>query len=161
MSLPLHTLRLVEKRLGDYCRRVCPPSFERQVRLGFRCEDTDVTLFEVRPAWSALGQSAEMHVDVARFRHESRGIWHFSYVDPWRRWRRYRWLPSSHNFVDLLRELDSDPHGVFWGSINGASLRWCSARGRCRFCDSIYRAILGNPPDRQTCGARCGDGESS
>ena len=38
MGLPLHTHHLVERLLGRYCGRLCPPSFERQLNLGFAVE---------------------------------------------------------------------------------------------------------------------------
>jgi hypothetical protein len=43
----------------------------------------------------------------------------------------------------LLREFDLDPIGLFWGRLDGKSLRWCSSRGRCIDCDLRYKQVLG------------------
>lgn len=83
-------------------------------------------------------------VDVARFTWESGdGGWRLAYSreEP-ARWRPYP-RRTGRVFVRLLAELDADPLGVFWGRVNGASLRWCSARGRCAPCEDAYRAVLG------------------
>jgi hypothetical protein len=144
MDLPLHTARLTERRLAQYCERVCPPSFGRQVRLAYRLEGRIATLYEIKPAWCTLSDVAHRDCDVARFIYEPRdGSWRFQYHERSRRWRSYRRLPRSRDFLALLREIDADPAGIFWGRVNGASLRWCSSRGRCPQCDQRYRSILG------------------
>ena len=60
--------------------------------------------------------------------------------------------PAARNAIDrataealatAFREFDADPAGVFWGRINGKSLRWCSPRGRCADCDLRYCQVLG------------------
>jgi hypothetical protein len=48
--------------------------------------------------------------------------------------------------VELLREFDADPAGLFWGRIDGKSLRWCRSEGRCAPCEARYCAILGMEP---------------
>lgn len=144
MNLPLHTERLAERRLARYCERVCPPSFQRQVKLGWRLEGVVATLFEIKSAWCTLSDVAHRESCIARFVYEPRdGSWRFQYFERERGWRSYRRLPRSRDFMALLREIDADPAGIFWGRINGTSLRWCSSRGRCAQCDARYRSILG------------------
>lgn len=147
MSLPLHTRHLVERLLGRYCERICPPSFERQVRLGFRIEGRHVLLHELRPIFGIPG--TVRRVDVARFSYRpGDGDWRLAYSrDEPPRWRPYPGA-GARAFVRLLAELDADPCGVFWGRVNGASLRWCTARGRCAPCEAAYRAVLGDPGAR-------------
>jgi hypothetical protein len=154
MALPEHTRRLVESRLTEYCRRICPPSFERQVRLGFRIDGHTVTLFELKPFFDTRAPMALRQVPVARFHYAPRrSIWHFHYRDPRERWRRYPTLPHARDFLRLLREVDSDPQGLFWGRVNGASLRWCTSRGRCGACGTRYERIVGTCPSLTTsCG---------
>lgn len=147
MSLPDHTRRLIERQLSSYCGRICPPSFVRQVRLGYRIEHDRVTLCEVRPVYASLGMAALRHAPLAQFRHGARdGNWRLYYADLEQRWRRYRPLPRARDFLTLLRELDRDPRGVFWERVNGKSLRWCSSDGRCDDCTARYDAILGLCP---------------
>jgi hypothetical protein len=50
---------------------------------------------------------------------------------------------ASRSFLDLLREFDADPAGLFWGRIDGKSLRWCRPEGRCAACEAKYCSVLG------------------
>lgn len=146
MSLPVHTERLVERILAGYCRRICPPSFRRQRRLGYVIEGDAVVLYESRPVCGIEGMPRR--VDVARFRYEPRTAdWRLAWSDgeP-ARWRAHPRTPATRNLLMLLAVVDADPHGLFWGRVNGASLRWCSASGRCASCEARYRAVLGLRP---------------
>ena len=145
MALPQHTRHLVERLLGRYCERLCPPSFERQVGLDFSIDDSVVLLHELKPLLGIAGMLRR--TDVARFRYLPRdGSWRLDY----RQWDPPRWQRHpggiSRSFVHLLAEVDADPRGLYWERVNGASLRWCSARGRCAGCDARYRAVLGLAP---------------
>jgi len=141
-EIPQHTRRLVERLLAQYCRGVCPPSARNAVRLGYRLDADRATLHEIRAYCGVPG--AHRYVDVAQFRYSARQqTWQLFHASGPRRWRRYNPRPSSRSFLELLRELDADPAGRFWTHVNGKSLRWCSAGGRCADCDEEYCAILG------------------
>ena len=142
MALPQHTRHLVERLLERYCERLCPPVFERQVRLDFSIGGDAVILHELKPFFGIA--SLFRRVDVARFRYRSRdAAWRLDYRPvPATRWQVYPCGPRR-SFIALLAEVDADPRGVFWARVNGASLRWCSSRGRCAECEDRYRAVLG------------------
>jgi hypothetical protein len=141
-GIPLHTAHLVQRLFGDYCARVCPPTARQSVQLGFRLEPDRVTLHEVRAFCGVPG--ASHYVDVAQFRFAARPAeWRLYHLDEHRQWRRYAPRRASRSPLELLRELDADPLGLFWGRVDGKSLRWCSARGRCEGCDVEYCRILG------------------
>ncbi len=142
MGLPNHTRHLVERLLARYCARICPPSFTTQVRLGYRIEGCHAVLYEVRSIFGIPGTLRA--VDTARFSYRlSDGSWRLAFNrDEPTRWRPYPGRPERA-FVRLLVEVDEDPLGLFWGRVNGASLRWCSARGRCPDCEAGYRSVLG------------------
>ena len=44
-------------------------------------------------------------------------------------------IEKKTRFIELLREFDADSAGVFWGRLNGRSLRWCSFQPRCSTAD--------------------------
>jgi len=124
---------------------VCPPSFRNQVVLGYHLTDHEATLHELRTICGVPGSRHE--VPVARLRLQPDGRWTLESVDIEGHWRRHRSSPHR-SFVALLRVLDEDCEGLFWGSVNGKSLRWCSSRGRCAECTDQYHAILGGEPSR-------------
>lgn len=145
-ALPDHTRRLAERMLDAYCQRICPPEFREQVVLGWRIGEHGVTLHEVRRICGVPGTARQ--VDVALLRHDTRrGTWrlfHRADADDGGPvcWRRYPAAPQR-SLSALMRELDEDAFGLFWPRLNGASLRWCSARGRCAGCAARYRSVLG------------------
>ena len=153
MALPQHTRHLVDRLLGRYCERLCPPAFERQVRLDFDIEGNSSTLYELKPIFGIA--SMFRRVEVARCRYRPRdGSWRLDYRPTQAtRWQAYPG-GTSRAFVVLLTEVDADPRGLFWGQVNGASLRWCSSRGRCADCESRYRAVLGDASRESGSGAR-------
>lgn len=144
--LPDHTRRLAERLLDAYCQRLCPPEFREQVVLGWRAGERSVTLHELRRICGVPGTARP--VDVALLRYDARrGTWRLFHRcddgdDGPVRWRRHPALPQR-SLAALMRELDDDAHGLFWPRLNGASLRWCSARGRCAGCTVRYRSALG------------------
>ena len=72
---------------------------------------------------------ARREVPVARFRYGRDGWWQLEHAQLSGRWRRVRheaFAGRSRSFLALLRVIDEDPQGVFWGRLNGKSLRWCS-----------------------------------
>jgi hypothetical protein len=153
-----HTRRLVERHCRRYCALVCPPEIANQVRLGFRIAGDDVWLFELRPLFRTLGMHAAREVPLARLRFNDRSHeWSLHRCDTAGHPRRYAPRPRARDFLALLREFDRDPHGLFWDRVNGASLRWCSARGRCQHCELCYTRVLGATDlgtlDLQRCGS--------
>jgi hypothetical protein len=144
MALPQHTRMLAERLFQRYCGRLCDPAFDSQVRLDFELVDDAILLFELRPVF---GMTTMMRrLPLARFRHRSaRGDWTLQAADTHRPgWRRTP-LARHRNLALLLMLVDEDAQGLFWGRVNGASLRWCSARGRCVGCERRYREALGQP----------------
>jgi hypothetical protein len=153
-EIPQHTRHLVERLLGAYCERICPPTVRHAVQLRHRVDADRATLYHLRSLCGIVG--AARPVEVAQFRY--RGAtqdWRFLIntaptdlaldaagdVEP--RWRRYAPRPEARSFIDLLREFDADPAGLFWGRFNGKSLRWCRSEGRCGACDERYCRVLG------------------
>jgi hypothetical protein len=147
MALPDHTRRLAEGLLERYCGELCRPDPGQRVELGFRLDDAGVTVFEKRRICGVPGSARA--VDVARLRYApGRGAWQLQYpasyaADGPTRWRVHPGLGQERSLARLLRALDEDPCGRFWPRLNGANLRFCSARGRCADCAERCRAVLG------------------
>lgn len=141
-AIPQHTRHLLERLLEAYCARICPPTARHTVLIGYRIEEDRVWLDELRRICGVPG--TRRSVPVARFRYRaSDGCWLLDQRDEAGRWRRHRALAPTRSFLELLREVDADPDGTFWGRIDGKSLRWCSSKGRCTDCDLRYGEVLG------------------
>lgn len=153
-EIPQHTRHLVERLLGAYCERICPPTARHTVLLRHRVDADRATLFQLRNLCGIVGTA--LPVELAQFRYRSATQdWRFLIntaptdlalegpVGREPRWRRYAPRPQARTFIELLREFDADLAGLFWGRVNGKSLRWCRAEGRCDACDERYCRVLG------------------
>lgn len=144
-GIPQHTRLLVTRLLDAYCARICPPSARHAVQVGYHLGYDTVVLEEHRRILGIAGTRRAVPVARMRWR-ASDAAWTLEHADPSGVMRRYRPLPSSRSFIELLREFDADPAGLFWGRIDGKSLRWCRPEGRCAPCEARYCAILGMEP---------------
>jgi hypothetical protein len=112
MALSEFTLKLVEKKLGDYCRGRVHEALCHRVRIGYAIEGDLVTLFEERRG--LLDPEKWVRLDMARFRFDDRTkTWSLYYVDTDSGWHSYYLKPRA-DFESLLREIDEDPVRVFW-----------------------------------------------
>ena len=140
-DIPQHTRLMIERLLDAYCARICPPLARNTVMIGYRIDDTQVVVHQLKRILGVAGTREP--VPVARFRYRAAGNdWALEYFES-RGWRRHHPLASSRSFLELLREFDRDPAGLFWSRLDGKSLRWCSSRGRCDGCELRYQEILG------------------
>ncbi|MEY2624481.1 MAG: DUF3024 domain-containing protein [Gammaproteobacteria bacterium] len=145
-TIPQHTHTLIERLLESYCERVCPPTARNTVLLGYYIAEDHAVIHELKRICGVPGTC--LPSPVARFRYRClTQDWALDYFDPSATktgvWRRYRPLSRSRSFIELLREFDLDSAGHFWGRLDGKSLRWCSAKGRCIECDIRYKQVLG------------------
>ncbi len=114
MAIPELTKRRVKKTLDAYCRAKVPPQVRKEVRVGFKCRGNSVTLFEARPAFGK--PNIWVQIVVAQFRYSPTSReWTLYCADRNSKWHLYHEVEASKNFEDLLREVDEDPTGIFWG----------------------------------------------
>jgi hypothetical protein len=114
MALSEFTLKLVEKKLGDYCQGRVLEALCHSVRIGYAIEGDLVTLFEERRG--LLDPEKWVRLDMARFQFDPRTKkWSLYYVDTDSVWHSYYLKPRADIEI-FLREIDEDPVSVFgWG----------------------------------------------
>ncbi len=114
MALPEFTKRLIEAKLSVYCLNRIPEHAHDQVKLVHRISGNKVTLIETRPYYRDPSIWTEM--PIAQFRFDSLSKkWSLYFMDRIERWRIYDMIEPSVDFDDMLKELDRDPTGIFWG----------------------------------------------
>jgi len=73
-----------------------------------------ITLFEQRPHWK--DKTIWTKSDIARVRYnKTDGTWTLYYRDQHGKWQSYDPLPPTPDFGEVLREIQADPTGIFWG----------------------------------------------
>jgi hypothetical protein len=114
MALPELVRRLVEEKLNAYCLKKVPAHVRDLVRLNFKIQGNNVTLFEERPAFGKANTWVDIVVAQFRFT-QDKGTWTLYWADRNSRWHEYEEVLPSKNFDKLLLEVDKDPTGIFWG----------------------------------------------
>jgi hypothetical protein len=116
MALPELTLKLVETSLAAYCHNKIPTHARAQVRLSYKVWSNSVTLNEERAVYDSPGKWTTQ--PIAQFRFDVVDSHWRLYCANFKRksgWLLYPDLEPSRHFASLLRVLDTDTLGVFWG----------------------------------------------
>jgi hypothetical protein len=114
MAIPDKVREEASRLLAEYCTTRIPERVRDQIRLSFRFEGHVAYLTESGP--SLQGRGAWTDMDIARFRYYAgRREWVLYCVDRNDKWHRYDLPRGGSSFRRLLREVDDDPTGIFWG----------------------------------------------
>ena len=115
MALQPFIRNTVDKKLRKFCDRELPSTaFGEIVRLQYEVRGNDVILLESR-THSFLPAEGRIY-RVARFRYNPKdGTWSLYYVDRNEKWQEYMDIVPSPSLDDLLKEVQEDPTGIFWG----------------------------------------------
>ncbi len=114
MALPELLKKSVELKMQKYCEKKFPKKLQDRVRGGFKIRGDTVTLFEERIGWMLPHKWCA--IPVAQFRYDAKDkTWTLYQADRNSRWDLYLDAESTTNLDDLLKEVDKDPTGIFWG----------------------------------------------
>lgn len=114
MPLPEFTKKLVESKLEEYCNRRIPPDARHQIKLVYKMMGNKVTLIETRPYYQ--DPSVWTENPLAQFRFDlGSNKWSLYCSDRNGRWHLYDLTKASADFDDMLKALDLDQIGIFWG----------------------------------------------
>jgi hypothetical protein len=105
---------LIEGKLSKYCINRIPEHARDEIKLIFNINGNKVILIETRPYYR--DPSIWTENPVAQFRFDNnKKQWLLYSSDRNNRWHLYDLIKPSTDFDDLLKELDRDPTGIFWG----------------------------------------------
>lgn len=114
MPLSEFTIKLIETKLTAYCERRIPVDIRDQVKLIFKISRDNVTLIETRPYYN--DPSFWTETPVAQFRLNSKTQkWTLHCMDRFSKWHLYDLIEPSADFDAILKALDEDKTGIFWG----------------------------------------------
>jgi hypothetical protein len=114
MPLPEFTIRLVETKLTEYCDQKIPIHARDRIKLIYKIIGNKVTLIETRPYHMNPSVWTETPIAQFRFDHETKK-WALYFMDRNSRWHLHDLVKPSADFEDMLKELDRDLTGIFWG----------------------------------------------
>ena len=114
MSLTEFTKKLVETKLNDYCKCKIPCDVCNQIKLTYKIVGYKVTLIEMRPYH--LDPAIWTETPIAQFRFDrDTQKWSLFSIDRSDKWHLYDLIKSSADFNDMLKALEDDKTGIFWG----------------------------------------------
>lgn len=114
MALPEILKAKATKTLSQYCHDKIPPHVRDQIKLEFKFRGNTVTLFEVRPVWNDSSRHTNQPVAQFRFDMNSKK-WNLYCCDRNAKWHSYIGVAPTTDFDSLIKEVDRDPTGIFWG----------------------------------------------
>jgi len=113
MPIPELERRRVERALDAFCDRV-PAHVRSELTYEYSFRGNAVTLLECRPHFQDRHRRTE-HA-LAKFVYRPTvGGWSLKWRDRNARWHAYRGFDNVPHFRDALKEVDTDPTGIFLG----------------------------------------------
>lgn len=115
MPLPPLLKTLAEKKIEEFCKKRIPEPVQEQVKLSYIFRGKSVTIFENRsPWWKGMKEWTSMAIAQLRY-DEKTGEWTLYCADRNDRWHEYYDIEPTKDINKLLKEIDEDPTGIFWG----------------------------------------------
>lgn len=113
MPIPELEVARVTRLLAKFCERV-PVAARSELAYVYRFERNAVLLYECRPLFN--DRSKQVELTVAKFVYSPRiGGWSLRWSDRNEKWHRYEGFENVSHFRDVLREVEADPTGIFFG----------------------------------------------
>jgi len=107
-------LKYIENTVGKMCKRSSPAQLRNQLRTVFEVKGHDVTVYEERPGWDNPKQWSSL--PVAKFKYIRKdNAWKLYWMRRDMKWHLYEMPYDTKTLESLIKEVDSDPHGAFFG----------------------------------------------
>jgi hypothetical protein len=114
MAIPELTRRRAEKLLQELIDRRVPARFRDEIRMSVEVRENNVTLSEDRPVWRMPGEWS--HRKIAQFRYDPQSErWTLYWSNRHGRPLLYEDKRPATDIATLIREVDADPIGAFFG----------------------------------------------
>ncbi|MEK7699436.1 MAG: DUF3024 domain-containing protein [Planctomycetota bacterium] len=114
MALPVLVKNLVENKLAKYCDEKVPIIYWDELRIGYSIRDNSVKIFEIRPTFQ--DKTILVEVPVAKLKYDlDSGEWSLYSANRKYRWHKYNRLKPNKDIGVLIKEIEKDKTGIFWG----------------------------------------------
>lgn len=115
MPLPVLIKALVEKKVGEFCKKRVPTHVLDKVNLSYKIRGNSVTIFENRAPWRPdMKEWTSMAIAKIKF-DEKTAKWTLYCADRNNKWHEYYDIEPTKDIDKILTEIDEDPTGIFWG----------------------------------------------
>ena len=115
MALSEFSRKYFEKIMNDYLKRTRPPTHIRdELNIGYRIENQNIELFEIRPSFRNPSQKIEQAIAKATYVIRA-GIWKIYWKRADLKWHKYEPVLEAVDFEGFLAIVDDDHYGCFHG----------------------------------------------
>lgn len=115
MALDIITTAETILALENFLARRRPPEHIRhQVDLDYKIENQSIILFEVRPHWQKQDEKIETPIAKATWV-KTQQCWRIYWRRADLKWHSYQPAAEVQTIEELLKVIDEDAHGCFWG----------------------------------------------
>lgn len=106
-------LEQIETMVGKFCRNRVPDNVKDRIRLDYTVSNHDVVITETRPGWR---DGPDLTLEIAKLRYvRSRNEWRLYWKRASGKWLRYVSFKPSTKLKSLIRDIDEDSDGCFFG----------------------------------------------
>ena len=114
MTLPDIELLKAKNLVGSLCEERTPSHLKDLLRFEFEIEKHNVIIYEVRPVWNTPSEFTRMPLAKLTYV-KSENIWKLYCKRANEKWVIYEPKSSAKGLGTLVKEIDKDPYGCFFG----------------------------------------------
>ena len=114
MAFAENELQKINKLVGDLCKKKAPDHLGNEYRVDYHVKNHDVIISETTPCWDDPNEFTELPLAKIKFV-RSEKIWKLYWMRADLKWYAYKPVESSKDLAELVKEIDEDPNGCFWG----------------------------------------------
>jgi len=107
-------LQRIKKEVGGLCSEKSPAHLKNKLRFEYEIEKQNVIIYEVRPAWDNPVEF--IRAPMAKITYViSQKVWKLYWQRANLKWVSYEPSESFQELRDLVKEIDNDIYGCFFG----------------------------------------------
>ena len=107
-------LQKVKNTVGGLCSEKTPEHLKDQLRFEYEIENHNVIIYEVRPAWENPSEFTKMPMAKLTYV-KSQNIWKLYWKRANEKWVIYEPNGSDRDIGTLVKKIDKDSYGCFFG----------------------------------------------
>ena len=114
MSFSEIELKHISDTVGKMCERRSPVQFRDKLRTIFEVKGHNVTVYEERPHWK--NPQRWLSLPVVKFKYvRTDNVWKLYWMRSDMQWHFYEMSRDTKTLEELVKEVDSDTYGEFFG----------------------------------------------
>ena len=115
MPLPVLVRTLIEKKAGDFCKKMVPAHVLNEINVSYNIHGNSLTVFENRAPWHPdIKEWTSMPIAQIRYDNKT-GEWTLYCSDRNNKWHKYVGLEPTKDIDKIFKKINDDPTGIFWG----------------------------------------------